>query len=113
MRLFNILRPLLFLAAAHVAGGEDANLGSGGPPDGIVEPVLFRSTQCATADGKVCSGNGLCGTEYNPMSNDDIITCKCYTGYGLLIVKKICSSSQQLRWSCCHIPHKIIQIHIF
>jgi|AntAceMinimDraft_5_1070358.scaffolds.fasta_scaffold157908_2 hypothetical protein len=55
-------------------------LPGGGEPTKVTASVLFRSTGCANTNGKVCSGNGLCGTEYNPTSVEDIITCKCYTG---------------------------------
>lgn len=50
------------------------------PKGGFMDPVLFRSATCPNTNGKVCNGNGVCGTEYNPWSALDIINCKCYDG---------------------------------
>jgi hypothetical protein len=63
------------------ASDEYANpLPGGGKPLKVSASVLFRSTGCADTNGKVCSGNGICGTSYNPTSVEDIIACKCYDG---------------------------------
>ena len=72
------------LVASALVGllADDPEMPGGGKPIGVMPPVLFRSSQCATdVDGLVCSGNGICGTEYYPWTNEDIITCKCYDGY--------------------------------
>ena len=71
---------LLVCLLAQMSAGEEILNGGGDPKGGLMPPVLFRSTQCATADGKVCSGNGLCGTEYFTWGAEDIVSCKCYEG---------------------------------
>jgi len=71
---------IFFSLITHVLSEEVLD-GGGLPSSGFLDPVLFRTATCPNLNGKVCSGNGICGTEYNPWSALDLINCKCYDGY--------------------------------